>query len=435
MLRETASQPPPSPSPPPPPPLSPTPSSTFYPFPRLAPELRFMIWNAAEDSIPGHVIEVCNIPDHYDDHETAISFEWRAVACGCEKRCLEPPLSRVNRESREVSLKRRSKCFGRWVNWEKDIIFIGDRVGHLHNTGFLQALEKQGCREKLRHLAVDYECWDHTVKYPCPRGDSCSCDSVAIISQLPLLQQLTFTKYSGAWRDGTETKPQDPNYCMNAYRVYDNDHPDIEDIRRSKHEGFCRWLSQIGHEENNALHPPTLPAEKNDRWRCGAEDIEKFHEGMLSSYKPVESLHDERKYGLNNNCGIALVAYDKIEGVYWCEFDDEDDVDTLQDDMRKKFDRFKIASGDESPGDPKSTTWTPPALNYAILRRTAPSCSTSDWEGLERDWMTFDEAYWAAKFTENYKKRDKSKDYPAGQHHHTFEEVCVAADMLIIRDQ
>ncbi|KAB8291306.1 hypothetical protein EYC80_009992 [Monilinia laxa] len=423
------------------PPSNPQRLSTFHPFSDLCLDLKTLIWNAVENLDPGHVVEVCNRPSHYNDNGTPISFEWYAVPCGCKKRCFEHPLSRVNREFRKIALKGRSRCFGQWINWEKDIIFIGDRVGHLHNTGFLQALENEGCREKLKFLAIDYDCWDNSIGYPC--GGVIECSPITIISQLPQIKRLVFTHNAGIWRDGNETKFHQPNYCKNNYRHANNvEHPDFNTLNKSQHEDFCRWLSRNGHEQKDGLRLPDLPAEKKDMWRCNSEDNIQLHERMLGSYKHVKSLDDEREYDLNGNCGIALVPFDKIEGGYWWtppdDIEDENEHDSdmsfLKDSIQAQFKKFKPKSGNNSLEDSGSSSWTVPEITYAITRRTAPSCSTNDWEGLEKDFMIYNEACWANQFTQNYELRDKSKDYPPGQHIEDFVKLYREAGLPISSD-
>ncbi|ESZ97052.1 hypothetical protein SBOR_2543 [Sclerotinia borealis F-4128] len=406
-MREAASHPP-------------LPPSTFHSFSKLPNELRTMIWNAAEDSQPAHVIEVCNIPDLYDHEGTPTSFQWFAIPCGCKKRCFEPPLARVNRESREIALKRRSRCFGRWVDWDKDIIFIGDRVGHLHNTGFLHALEQQNCREKLKHLAIDYDCWNTSSNNPCTRRKECT--PAAMISRLPQLHRLIFSQSSGAWRDGNEVKPHSPDYRVNEWRyssrslrprIFDLQYNRVlDDVIKFESESFSKWLSQNRYDKTDVWNH--LP-EQVDAWKCHAIDREGV--GLSAgSRKAVRGLDDGRIYGLNGNCGVALIQLDKIEGASWWEPGDDHQMGFLRDLFEKNFDALKSTPRDIYPGDPDYDIWTPPELNFAILRRTASSCFADDWEGLEREWMCYEEACWARDFTKSYEARDKSKDYPAGQH-------------------
>ncbi|KAA8567100.1 hypothetical protein MFRU_007g02070 [Monilinia fructicola] len=435
LLLEAASQSPP------PPPSDAQPFSTFHLFSDLCLDLKTMIWEAAEALHPGHVIEVCNRPSHYNIDGTPISFEWYAVPCGCEKRCYEPALLSVNRESRAIIRKKMSWCFGTWVNWNKDIIFIGDRVGHLHNTGFLQALESQGCRDKLKTLAIDYECWENSVGYPC--GGIVQCNPATIILQLPQIKRLIFTQHAGIWRDGNETKYHQPNYCKNNYRHANNvDHPDFNALAQSQHEDFCKWMSQNIDGQKDFFKFPDLPAEKKDMWRCNSEDARQLCEGMLGSYKHVKSLSDEREYGVNGDCGVALVQFDKIEGGYWWnppdDIEDESEYDRdlsfLEDSIQAEFNKLKPNSRNGALEDSGSTSWKIPEITYALVRRTAPSCSTDDWEGLEKDFMIYNEACWANQFTENYELRDKSKDYPPGQHIEDFVELYREAGLPISSD-
>lgn len=402
---------------------------TFRLFPRLPTELRVSIWNMAEDSQPGHVIEICNIPAHWDNAANPNSFEWYAVPCGCEKRCLDPPLARVNHESREIALKRRLRCFDRWVDWEKDIIYIGDRVGHLHNTGFLQALEKHNCREKLKYLAIDYGCWDHSHYYPCTRRTECT--PAAMISRLPKLQQLIFAKTSGAWRDGNEKEYHEPCYFTNRYRDVGNPDYDFEgdhvyfEQQQFEIELFDMWRSKNGFNVDDVWID--LP-EKVDRWRC--EDTDGFDD-MLGSCKAVVRAEAERKYSFDGNCGIALVPLEKIDRGYWWDPDVDGEIPFIQDWVKDEFDKLKFKPRNKAYGDPDYTTWTPPEIKITIIRKTAPSCFTSDWDGLEQDWMTYAEACWARDFPTSYEARDKSKDYPPEQHFSTYSKLYSASDLAL----
>ncbi|CAD6446756.1 ffea0b3e-48f6-4700-adc1-f561343add27-CDS [Sclerotinia trifoliorum] len=402
------------------------PPSTFHSFSCLPTELRTMIWNFAEDSQPGHVIEVCNIPNHFDNTGRPTSYEWYAIPCRCKKRCFEPPLARVNQESRKVALNRRSRCFDHWVDWKKDIIFIGSRVGHLHNTGFLRALELRNCREKLRYLAIDYDCWHTSRIFMCTVKKECT--PAAMISRLPGLQKLTFARTVGAWRDGSEFRSHDPGYIMDEWRVLQpHIQPGYDDLVKYEKEKFSQWLLYNNYEETDVWN--SLP-EKPDMWRCYSN----FHDATgekPGSYKPNTCLDDESRYGGDGNCGVALIQFDKVENAYWWGPGGED-FSFRMDWMLKEFDQLKCISRSRYPGAPDYTTWTPPEIDFALTRKTAPSCFTDDWEGLERQWMYYGEAAWARDHPESYKARDKSKDYPAGQHLGTYKKLYWGADGFLL---
>jgi hypothetical protein len=57
-------------------------------------------------------------------------------------------------------------AFNTWINWNIDIIFVSDRTGELHNTQFLEALEKWGALERIKHLAIDERVWRTTKLIP-----------------------------------------------------------------------------------------------------------------------------------------------------------------------------------------------------------------------------------------------------------------------------
>ncbi|KAI9645063.1 hypothetical protein NHQ30_007102 [Ciborinia camelliae] len=402
------------------------PPSTFHSFGRLPTEVRIMIWNAAEELQSGHVIEVCNLPDHYDNSGVPSSFEWYAIPCRCKRKCFGPPLALVNRESRGISLKRRSKCFGQWVNWEKDIIFIGERVGHLHNTGFLHALEKENCRQKLKYLAIDYDCWSNSRCYFCTRRKECT--PAAMVSRLPQLQRLVFTRIMDTWRDGNEINTRHPSIFINQYR-YPNDKEVCNDLVEFENERFFKWLSQKKYEETDIWDP--LP-QKIDMWRCNANDSIGIEPYMIGSYKAIKDLDDKHRYSLDGNCGLALVQFDKIKGAYWWEpDDDENEIEFLKDWLQEDFHDLKSVRN-TFPGDPDYTTWTPPEINFAILQPTAPSCFTENWEGLEREWIPYTEAYWAKDLPKTYEARDKSKDSSVGQHIEKCAKLYTAEVMGVV---
>ncbi|KAM0136106.1 hypothetical protein ACHAP3_004727 [Botrytis cinerea] len=396
------------------------PPSTFHSFRFLPIELRTTVWNFAEDSRSGRLIEVYNIPNHYTITGRPTSFEWHAVPCGCKKRCFEPPLARVNHESRNVALKRRSKCFGQWVDWDKDIIFIGSRVGHLHNTGFLHALEVQNCREKLKYLAIDIECWEKSQLFPCTRKTECT--PAAMISRLPRLQKLVFAHASGAWRDGTEFEVQHPGHFHDMWRnfdiVEDGMKANFDDLVESEEEKHEEWILENYYKGIDIQK--ALP-ENVDKWRCYDDSHVEIGESP-GSYRPDH--FDQYNHHHGGSCGTALIKFEKIENAYWWGPSDyENDYYFLKDCIQSEMNKLRSISGKKVHGDPDYNTWKQPEIDYALIRRTAPSCFTEDWEGLEREWMYFGEALWAAGHPKSYKARDKSKDYPAGQHLQSYKKL------------
>ncbi|THV55805.1 hypothetical protein BGAL_0003g00470 [Botrytis galanthina] len=403
------------------------PPATFHAFSLLPTELRTMVWNAAENSRPGRLIEVYNIPNHYTITGRPTSFEWHARPCGCEKRCFEPPLARVNHESRNIALQRRSKCFGQWVDWDKDMIFIGSRVGHLHNTGFLHALEVQNCREKLKYLAIDFDCWEKSSIFPCTRKAECT--PAAMISRLPGLQKVVLAQASGAWRDGNEFEAHDPGHYHNIWRSFDTSDAlmkrGFDDLVRSEKAEHAKWILQSYYK---GIDVRKAFPEEVDKWRCYDDSHEEIGENP-GSYKSEYEFVNEYNYHHGGSCGTALIQFEKIENAYWWGTDDDqDDYRFLRDWIQENIDKLKSISEKKFHGDPDYNTWKQPEIEYALIRRTAPSCFTDDCEGLEREWMFYGEAAWARDHPKSYRARDKSKDYPAGQHVEKYTKLYPASE-------
>ena len=309
-------------------------------------------------------------------------------------------------------LRHRTFAFGTWVDWSRDTLYIGQRVGHLHNTGFLQALEKERGREKVRRLAVCDDCWDHSrCQHPGKRDKWKKCSPAGVISRLPNLKSLVLVQNSGAWRDGNELGKHEAPYMVRAWM--DEDWI-WEDEDRWAFEEKKFWE---GREEEVVMREP-------DPWRCGGEKDSLIpHPG---SYKPQTDDKKERAFGYNGHCGLALVPFDKVENACWYDANDkvEDEIAWVLGRLEEEFKELKSDATqmltDHEDFDYKN--WKPPRVELALDRKTAPSCMEEDAKGLERDYMTYGEACWARDFPKEYAKRDKRKDWPPGQHASKYEK-------------
>ena len=68
------------------------------------------------------------------------------------------------------------------MNWSIDILYIGERVGHLHNVGFLAEVERGDGLEALKTLAIDDEVWDETrMRHGHMRGGFKRCSPQGIV--------------------------------------------------------------------------------------------------------------------------------------------------------------------------------------------------------------------------------------------------------------
>jgi hypothetical protein len=146
-----------------PPPSKPI-TYSFTPFKRLPTELRHYIWELARSG--PRLIEVYPRPKARDEEGRVTSYKWRSTKCACILACYSP-LSLHHHTSHEARLVasrtgKYSRAFGTWINRDIDILYIGERVGHLHNVGFLSEVAKEGGLKTLKALAVDDDVWDES---------------------------------------------------------------------------------------------------------------------------------------------------------------------------------------------------------------------------------------------------------------------------------
>ena len=137
-----------------------------------------------------------------------IGYRWRAHRCECEHNCHSPlVVSQVCRDARRIFKRVEgtyTRCFGTYINWERDTLYIGDRTGHLHNTEFLKAVDLAGGLGKVRHLAVHEDVWRETKKrHGNVRAEFKRCGPVGVVQQLGV-QHLTIVGKAGFFKDETE---------------------------------------------------------------------------------------------------------------------------------------------------------------------------------------------------------------------------------------
>lgn len=92
----------------------------------------------------------------------------------------------------------------RKIDWERDILYIGDRTGHLHNTEFLKTVELAGGLGKVKNLAIYEDVWAETnQRHGNQSQEFKRCSPVGVVQQLGV-QNLTIVGKAGFFRNGTE---------------------------------------------------------------------------------------------------------------------------------------------------------------------------------------------------------------------------------------
>jgi hypothetical protein len=116
-------------------------------------------------------------------------------------------VSQVCRKSRRIFKRvegQYERCFSTYINWEHDILYIGDRTGHLHNTEFLKAVELAGGLGKVKNLAVHEDVWNETRnRHGNQSQEFKRCGPVGVVQQLGV-EHLTIVGKAGLFRDGAE---------------------------------------------------------------------------------------------------------------------------------------------------------------------------------------------------------------------------------------
>ncbi|KAM3075696.1 hypothetical protein ACMFMG_007827 [Clarireedia jacksonii] len=363
------------------------------------------------------VIEVYNIPDNYSRDGRINSFAWHAIRCDCPRRCYqEPAIASVNREAREIASSGRSKFLGQCVYWDMDIIYIGDKVGHLHNTGFLKALEKEGCRYKLKYLAIDLDCWLNIEYIELCRSTTLrECTSAAMIARLPNLVELILPRRLGGWKDGSQTLNRESGFTIEHFRRlgWPDDQDGYQPLTIAEARLKERW---------HTLNRFTTPVFEDDPWKCGDGELVHYPGTFYASwhvYKDAPWRVHKAGHHANSNCGVAFIPTDNIQ---WFSDQKTDQEACLKNLLMEEFKRLKFLTK-AYPGDPDWTTWTPPGVTFPLVRRTAPSCFVDDAKSLEQDWISYPEVFLARRYPASFQARNRSGDFPVGQHYSANSDV------------
>jgi hypothetical protein len=143
-----------------------------------------------------------------------------------------------------------------------------------------------------------------------------------------------------------------------------------------------------------------------DDWHCEFED-----QCECPVYQPSVTDASFRRFGPTGGCGLALVDFEKIAGLPGWGVDHKDARET-----RRRYDKYfrelrqDVEEVEEEHNDPEWEGYvdyaanTPPKLNLALFRKTAPFCDESDWSGLEKDYVSFHEADIARRELQKYTK-------------------------------
>jgi hypothetical protein len=129
---------------------------------------------------------------------------------------------RKNRQLRS----RYSKAFGTIVDWEIDILYIGESTGHLRKTELLNTLALADGLDKLRNLAISQEVSMSTHHVHMGNEKEFKrCSPAGLVQQISGLKTLTVVGNCGLWKDGNElTQDVQPN----RERVY-NSESEVDD--------------------------------------------------------------------------------------------------------------------------------------------------------------------------------------------------------------
>ncbi|KAL3424473.1 hypothetical protein PVAG01_03754 [Phlyctema vagabunda] len=240
---------------------------------------------------------------------------------------------------------------------------IGERVGHLHNTGFLKAVQEADGLEKLRHLAIEAnilhdEDFPHGIEWYSFKR----CSVPGMLMHLRALRTITIVGKS-LWRDGNELIDE-----IDFDREWLWDGSDAEDSTAdedSDEEGNEQVVSQadfprdhIQHEISQSSSSADYDVHCQDPWNCDVPtSFEKW------GHKQNTSDEREQRFGYNGECGLALVPYEDIKGDGVC-FDGQDGWEGLSAasarlSLMKQFQRLKRYKVEQFAGDdnPKSTNF------------------------------------------------------------------------------
>jgi hypothetical protein len=430
-----------------------SPSRTFPQFPRLPYDLRFKIWELAT---PGRkLVEVYPRPANRDLENQIIEYSWHATKCACASACHSPlALRHTSQEARQIASRtgKYSWAFDTWVNWSIDIIYIGERVGHLHNAGFLTEVEARGGLEALKTLAIDEEVWMQTCMYHVSYHQFRRCSPYGVLQQLSGLETFILVGRAGEWKDGNEVKLRAEHdkewiYDDNSEGTPDQYDLEEEDVDVEMEDGAHEDRYEEGtslrdtaeslsgadaadqdydqvweriHERFEEASPSIDPEALVDHWYCS------FPRHDLDSpsprvYEPFKDDNRELRFGPSGHCGLALVDFSKIpnQNPAWTYGDSYTSAEDMLSQFEEDFQNARRPRRQLNDGDEQSfidwNTWVPPKMQLALCRRTAPSCYVEDWDGLEDDWMDDDEGRFAYQYPGKYAMTLEVRErYPPG---------------------
>lgn len=338
-----------------------------------------------------------------------------------------------------------SRAFGTFVNWEIDIIYIGGRVGHLHNSQFLNEVEAGGGLRALKTLAIDYEVWLESRMFHGRFPSFKRCSPSAVVQQLKGLETLIVVGRAGRWRDGHElqwhesleerksrfwrhddsesSSSSDSDEVREAEGSTESDDSDVSTtsenasdrdadttISTASAESSSEDDSDEGDsEDSQGDTSSTAPEFSTDKWYCYFPHMAADGVPPLA-YSLPPSDENERRVGPTGHCGLALVDYSKIPVLEnaWEAEDDENYISAEEVHCRFRAEfhwmREPQIQMNDVPHQPVIdwTAWVPPKINLALCRRTARSCYVEDWDGLENEWMSPNEVNYAIENPKDY---------------------------------
>jgi hypothetical protein len=147
-----------------------------------------------------------------------------------------------------------------------------------------------------------------------------------------------------------------------------------------------------------------------DVWHCSFPHMSEY--GIPPKvHKPDTRDDRERRFGPTGDCGLALVDFSKIptgpnEDVWEINDDEYRTGAAVLTYLEGEFQRMKEPRQQLNDEDHQPlidwTAWVPPKLKLALCRRTAKSCYVEDWDGLENDWISPEEAEFAIENPDGY---------------------------------
>ncbi|RDW83108.1 hypothetical protein BP5796_04599 [Coleophoma crateriformis] len=372
------------------------PSKILTIFSRLPTEIRTYIWGL---SLPGaRLIEVyCRPRDRHGGFR--LGYKWTAVKCQCLRKCHSlPAVFHVNQEARMTAQRNTDygRCFGTWVNWAADTIFIGPRVGHLHNTQFLDAVAAAGGLERMRHIAIETDVWDQSRCAHRLEGSKFKrCSPAGLVQQLSNLRTLTMVGNCGSWDDGGDPNVEHggtDNPEQNGREwIHDDDMDSVdyfeeameydnlvyEDNAMHRKQANMEEGSETGREmaseealadkepksedsveesteeewddfsaasDSDAGHNSGMYLEHGEALRASRFYCGNLETVLPQEFKPTATDGTERRFAANGDCGFALVDFEDLiesEGRPLPFFFETEPVATLRSYFAQEFEALK----------------------------------------------------------------------------------------------